>query len=348
MIRYRPMRLSDVPECVKLVATHPILAPRYAEGIVNLSPAWRRLLANDWFWITAVFEEVEGANVRRHGVGISVFVHEDFLHEAKKLPFFWLGPEIAKRVIGGRSPLLTEKQVAEANSREGLNLVVWQIGVNPEDVKRPEAMATGATAFVELHRGFRLKEMIVQGETPEHLAGVLNFGGLLFRHAEARYLDSPEGDPHRIVVDPHLAGLTREAAARRRGSWLASVFLYQSPRLGFSRSEQRLLLAALDGKTDDELSDSLYVSLSAVKKMWRSIYARVTEQLPELIPNLLADDVSAQDRGKEKKRPLIAYLRDHPEELRPYVRARVQEDVVKSRQIAAPWSKFRGSSRGSP
>ena len=127
-----------------------------------------------------------------------------------------------------------------------------------------------------------------------------------------------------IVQKPHLVGLTRETAARQRGSWFASLFVYQAPQLGFRRSEQQLLLAAMGGATDEELSDSLSVSLSAVKKAWRSIYTRVTEQLPELVPRQLTDEDLPQDRGKEKKRRLLTYLRDHPEELRPRSRRLVQ------------------------
>jgi hypothetical protein len=318
------MRHRDIPECARIVATHPALGPKYGDTIKDLPGVWRRLLDGEWFSMTAVFEEIQGTRVRTHGVGISVFVTDDFLLDAKTPPFFWLAPEITRRVAQGRSPLLTLKQVSETNSREGLNLVVWQIGVDPEDVKRHESMVTGANAFIELHRGFRLNEMVVQGETPEHLAGILNFGALLFRSTEGCYMDSPEENLDRIFEQPHLAGLTREAATRQKGSWLGSLFLYQPPRLGFSRSEQQLLLAARDGKTDEELSDSLSVSLSAVKKAWRAIYARVTEQLPELIPSQAFEATLTLDRGKEKKRRLLAYLREHPEELRPISRKLLQ------------------------
>jgi DNA-binding CsgD family transcriptional regulator len=185
-------------------------------------------------------------------------------------------------------------------------------------------MVTGANAFVDHHSGFRLNEMVVQGETPEHLAGILNFGALLFGNTEGCYVDSPKQNPDRVFEQPHLAGLTREAATRRKGSWLGSLFLYQPPRLGFSRGEQQLLFAAMGGKTDEELSDSLGVSQSAVKKTWRAIYARVGDNLPELIPNQLSEEELPQDRGKEKKRRLLAYLREHPEELRPYSRKLLQ------------------------
>ena len=56
-----------------------------------------------------------------------------------------------------------------------------------------------------------------------------------------------------IVAKPHLIGMTRELALARTGSWIGSLFLlYQPPQIGFSRSEQRLLLSAMHGRTDQE------------------------------------------------------------------------------------------------
>lgn len=322
------MRLSDIPQCVKCVASHSTLGPRYGKGIADLSVLLRRLLANDWYFNHALFEEVTDGKVKLHGVGFSVFVTDKFLAEAKTPPMFWLGPEIARRVARGDSPLLTEKQVAEANSGTGLNVVVCQTGFDPENITRPEATMVASTSFIEAHRGFRLNETVVQAESADHLAGVLNFGALLYSHTDGSYRDLAQPNHQQIVMQPHLAGTTQETAIRQQGSWLASLYFYEPPRLGFSRSEQRLLLAALDGKTDEELSDAMGVSLFAVKKSWRAIYTRVANGLPDLIPNAQSEEAPAPDRGKEKKRHLTAYLREHPEELRPFSRKLLQREAV--------------------
>ena len=105
--------------------------------------------------------------------------------EANNPPSFWFGPEITRRVARGHSPLLTEKQVAEANSRQGLNLLVLQTGLNAEYFTRPEATAVSATAFVEGQRGYRLKETFARAESTEHLAGLLKFGTLVLGSTEA-------------------------------------------------------------------------------------------------------------------------------------------------------------------
>ena len=91
-------------------------------------------------------------------------------------------------------------------------------------------------------------------------------------------------------------------------------------RASFSRSEQRKLSCAVPGATDEQLAEALETSLSVVKKMWVSIYRRVENYLPELVANPLTSDIPASGRGREKRRRLLAYLREHPEELRPVSR----------------------------
>jgi hypothetical protein len=346
LIRHRPMRHRDISECVRLVATHPILGPRYGGTIKDLPGVWRRLLSNEWFFTAALFEETQGSQAKTLGAGIDVVVTEEFFQEAKTPPYFWLGPELTRRIAQGRSPLLTEKQVAEANSRKGLNIVIWQSGVHPDDLKRPEIWEVGVNAFIKTHQGFRLNEWILQAESREHFVGILNVGSILYGRSDSDDPGPRQLDPGRAAVEPHLTGLPRETALRQVGSWTSTVFRYQPPILFFSRSEQRLLWAALEGETDERLSDSLGVSLSAIKKTWRAIYLRVADHMPELIPSQSPDEGSTQDRGKEKKRRVVAYLRDHPEELRPYERRLVQEDGLNSRRIVGSRSKSRPPNRG--
>jgi DNA-binding NarL/FixJ family response regulator len=106
-------------------------------------------------------------------------------------------------------------------------------------------------------------------------------------------------------------------AAKQPGSWANLFFAYRKPVIGFTPSEQRLLSAALQGGTDGELAHLLGVSLSAVKKMWASIYLRVQFRKPFDLKIELDESVDG-DRGKEKKQKLLVFLREHPEELRPY------------------------------
>jgi hypothetical protein len=60
-----------------------------------------------------------------------------------------------------------------------------------------------------------------------------------------------------ITAKPHLMYLTNELAMARVGSWATSLFTYNEQQIGFTRSEQRLLDAALRRLTDDEVASEL-------------------------------------------------------------------------------------------
>ncbi|SRR6266513_2148650 len=114
-VRYRPMRPNDAKECVEIVAAHPFVGPRYGSGTTDLRTVWLSLLGREAFR-AVVFEDGEDTQVRIMGVGVSAFVSHDFLLELKTPPFFWARPEMTKRVLCGESPLLSDKQVRQANA----------------------------------------------------------------------------------------------------------------------------------------------------------------------------------------------------------------------------------------
>lgn len=315
------MQPSDVRQSTGIVSAHPFVAPRYGTAIADLHKAWLRLVSRDGFCSAVVFEEVDGPRVNMIAVGVTVFVSDDFLRTMKTAPLSWIGPELAKRVARGDSPLLSWKQVQEANSRGGLNLVVWHATVCSEAMQRVEVWNELMIAFMERHRGYFLKEMVANAESVEHLMGMRNTGGFLLDPKAQRYGGFPDSTIPDLIHTPHIIGFAREMAPGSWGSWVGSLFHHQPPQIAFNRSEQRLLQAALDGgTTDEELSDKLGISISAIKKTWQMIYERAAVCLPELRPENLHGDDGKSERGREKKQHLIAYLREHPEELRPISR----------------------------
>jgi hypothetical protein len=319
VVRWRPMQRKDVPVCVEIVASHPVIGPRYGPAINNLRSAWLRLLGYDAM-TTAVFEEVNDARITIVGAGVGVFVRDEFIRELKTPPLFWFGPELMKRITAGNSPVLTDREVREANSGEGLNELVWETLTWTKFAKRTDVYHLMGNAYVEIHRGFLFKEMITsQAESAERLQWAVDAGGLYWDPLRQHYAKSPPRDLGGFVTRPHVVGITRELEFARPGSWVGTLFDYHPPRFGFSRSEQQLMLSALTsaGGTDRELASALNVSVPTVKKMWVSIYHRVVARDPELIPDSARLETGASERGREKRRRLLAYLREHPEELRP-------------------------------
>jgi hypothetical protein len=308
---------------VDIVANHPVIGPRYGPAIQHLPEAWLRLLHCDAL-NTAIVHAGEG-HAPICFFGVTAIVGDDFLRELKTPPHFWLGPGLTMRIMSGESPLLTGKQVREANSRDGLNLVCWEAGCRVEYETNSEVQRYMMSDFIQVHRGYRWKEVISsQSWSADHLEFVLRTGGHLWDPLACGYTSTLRTDPGEIVSKPHIVGTTRGLELERQGkwagSWVGALFDYHPPMLGLNRSQQRLLSCALPGATDEHLAETLGTSLPAVKKTWVSIYRRVEDHLPELIPDPLRSDLPASGRGREKRRCVLAYLREHPEELRPISR----------------------------
>jgi hypothetical protein len=54
-----------------------------------------------------------------------------------------------------------------------------------------------------------------------------------------------------------------------------------------------------------------------VKKRWHTIYERVVRADHDLLPAPIQNGPPTHLRGAERRRRLLNYLRQHPEELRP-------------------------------
>jgi hypothetical protein len=320
-LQWRPMKPNDVAECAEIIAAHPVIGKRYGSAIKDLRRSWFRLLGSEAM-TTGVFEEVEKGRVTLAGVGVGVFVHDEFIRELKSPPQFWFGPELAKRALRPDSPVLSDREVREANSGEGLNELVWETLPQLGFAERSEIYHLMGRAYIEIHRGYRLKEMITsQAESPQRLVWAIDAGGLCWDPKAARYVKSIKKGTEEFARSPHIVGITRELEGGRPGSWVGTLFDYQPPLLYLSASEQRMLMRCVSNNTgtNSALARELNVSLPTVKKMWLSIYERVSEIAPELIAGN-AKIGADNKRGKEKRRRLLAYLQDHPEELRPVLR----------------------------
>jgi hypothetical protein len=267
-----------------------------------------------------VFHVEEGPHAPICFFGVPVAVQDDFVREMKTSPPFWFGPELTRRTMRDESPVLTPSQLREANSGCGLNLVIWESLIRPGYEADSELQRYMMEIFIQVHRGYQWKEVIAsQAESPERLGHTLKTGAYLWDSMTSTYTSTLNKGSSEIFGNPHILGITRDLELKGRskwaGSWVGALFDYHPPMLGFSPREQLLLSRAIQGATDEHLGRTLGTSLPAVKKTWVSIYRRVHEHPLAL---LLVPDIPSNGRGKEKRRSLLAYLREHPEELRPF------------------------------
>jgi DNA-binding CsgD family transcriptional regulator len=212
---------------------------------------------------------------------------------------------------------LTDAEVRQANSTKGVNILIWPTATRADFENLPELLQKSQVIFFDTYRGFNIKRLQAQATNPLEITMAINSGGWYLLNAPSVHRQSFEEPVESIFLQPHMLEVTKEMAAKQPGSWANLFFAYRKPVIGFTPSEQRLLSAALQGGTDGELSDLLGVSLSAVKKMWASIYLRV-QSAKRLDVRIEVDESVNGDRGKEKKQKLLVFLREHPEELRPY------------------------------
>jgi hypothetical protein len=207
--------------------------------------------------------------------------------------------------------------IRRANATEGLNVLILHYGETPRlgpDVQRLVRFRM-LEAFIAAHRGYRIKEIVQEFWDEVEPEWVVNGWGRV-RNDYADWLRKSGVAAPPAGRRPYLIGVTREEALAVPGSPMGSVFVDAPPRFGFTPPEQRLLGEALGGQTDAELARGLRVAPSTVKARWRTIYDRVGEVASDLLP-VAADDGASGGRGPEKRRRLLEYLRQHPEELRP-------------------------------
>jgi len=308
----RQMEPGDVNHCVAMLAADPEEQRRYGAQLEQLSTAWLKLLRTGSL-NTTVIEDT--SNPRPVAFGVSVFIADEFLHELKAVPRRWIGPTLTNRVHSTIPGILAPVQIPQANSSSGLNLTIWSGVVSVAPDVGPMMHVELWRGFFEAHRGFQIKEIICQPLDPQKIRASFQ-AGFFWLSDEGHYVDGQLQSFEELSESPFIMGGDRETANRAFGSWLSGLFAYNPPTMYLRPTEQRLLLAALRGLTDEELADELRISVSAVKKTWRGIYERTGSMWNGDLPDDRAEDSDGK-RGKEKKQHFLSYLRAHMEELRP-------------------------------
>ena len=207
---------------------------------------------------------------------------------------------LADAVEGGEAPPLSEETLGRANADAGIDLVVFWVGYGEKEYPIPvdaSLRSRVVRAFQEIHAGNRLRRFTLETSDP---AVALRF--------QSNGLQPLRQENGAVVLSLH-----RDQALVGGDFGAQRFFSYDPPILGFSAAQRAILLLARQGYTDQEIATSLSKTTDSVKKRWAGIYTRFAAVFPGRLPE--GRDGS---RGTEKRRTLLAYLRDRPEELRPY------------------------------
>jgi DNA-binding CsgD family transcriptional regulator len=311
--RFRIGTSSDLPHCAKLLPAGFRASSKIRRRLVQL---WEGLFAAEasTFTIVEDLEQTHPANIE--AFGMSAFVTDRFVEEFCASPRPHLPAFIYERMLAGEKVVLSEQELLEANTTTGINIVVLHFGLHNQDLAAPrtmQALAAGTAGFYFFHGGYRVNCVIDEvygAQTAQYLeAGGFRLVRDFQKETPAAFADiSPAHYPYLFI-------LRRDWIEPGSVNPLSMLLSRSVPRIFFSKTERRVLERALLNESDTEICAGLGVSVDAVKKIWRSIYARVSRRAPFVIP---AGDLGAPgSRGQEKRRHLLEYLRTHLEELRP-------------------------------
>ena len=298
---WREVREADLLECLAIEPRH--LGDEIVGRECGLA-VWRELIRSRSFNSCVV----ESASLpgRILGFGASVFVTREFATREIEDPMPGLNSRIIASIANGASVVRPEADLYNACADQPLDVVTlfgnWIDGLSAEQVR--QIQTAFPMSFIEAHLGYRLNRLF-QENIGRAQCGYIESSGVW--RITKRYTDCERA----------LAVMTRSDAFSVSGSIAASLFQYQEPILGLRDGEKHLLVEALTRRSDDELAKGMNLSPATVKKRWQALFERVTDKHPTLLPSD-GDESSKLTRGPQKRHHILAYVRSHPQELRPY------------------------------
>jgi hypothetical protein len=299
---WRPISEADLSECLDI---QPECLGDQTVGRSSALRVWRALLDNPAFKANVIESERPIGGHKIVACGMGVFVTRSFADREIRNPRPGLNSRIIAGLAAGESVVLSRMQIGAGNAGDGIDFVnmygTWRDGIMNSD-QLAEAQALLGTSFVEHFSGYRFNRVLKEaiGQSRIALARATGTYRLVAEFQESQSA---------------LAVVTRESALAAPYSVAATMYRYQSPVLRLRPAEQKLLSAALSGRTDAELSSDLSLSIEAIKKRWMSIFDRIDEFKPEILSR---DEAESDGRGPQKRHRVVAYIRAHPEELRPF------------------------------
>jgi DNA-binding CsgD family transcriptional regulator len=312
-LELRDTTLSDLDRLARLVSPFQC-DPSKRETLIAM---WSDIIRSNCGVMTLAAEPEPPFTIVHFGCGI--FVGDSRAEEYHQCRRPFISRRLLAEWVAGERPFLNAEEIARANAGAGLNLVLTHYGGRRDD---PRADIANYESARRTLRGWNLRSFTAE-LFPDPPRDNREWGKSL----GYRVL---EYSPERLRADgieearaPFIWAATRFDAESNPGYAMALLFgSFMAPRLGFTRLEQHLLSLALDGATDASIARVAGLSESAVKKHFRRLYekARAIGVLA-----LVTDEGPAQPtRGVESRRHLLSYLREHPEEMRPYAGSKQQ------------------------
>lgn len=311
-MNFRNARPDDIDACIELLRADGgfTAEPAVWEALPQL---WRDALLNDELASFQVFEKPEPTGLSIVAFRLSAFFTESFAESYAAAPHGQVAAAVWRRVMAGHSPILDRSEIAHDNARGALKLGVLHWATRRRDPLNPETLRVLSlvpSAWQVAHGGYRLEQIVFYEMFYSAAAKVMANIGYRIRECEPVAGTAPDAEPAYVFYWP------KEDSALGLAALVPAIATSMpTPRFRLTPTQQRLIKAALEGARDRDIAEALGVRYDTVRQNWHSVYQRIEQIDPDMLPG---DKTSDGRRGDEKRRVVVEYMRQHREELRPF------------------------------
>lgn len=214
---------------------------------------------------------------------------------------------------GAAAHLLSADDVSKASPTRGLDLAVlglWQTSYDHTCHNGRRLLAMTCKMVEDMHRGYRIARVLLR--TRPELEPIMKASGFRKLITGA----APRRDGVRRADGDVIGVLSEaEAAAQLPVLPMMRLFEWERPRFRLSPGQKAVIELALRHLSDAEIAVRLGLTIKAVQTRWWHAYEKIGKIEPELAGSHAHRAVG---RGPESRRRVLAYIHDHPEEVRPY------------------------------
>ncbi len=302
----RPVEQADLRECLMM---QPARIGSERIGLKRALRAWDTILNDADSRISCLVEKITPHSREVVGFGLAVFVTSSFADANLANPQPGLNARIIESIDAGRSVIPGYRYLQTANAAAALDHVVMYSMDKPGSLNSHELDMVRnqlARAYVESFVGYRLRRMLHEIIDEYEFEKIKGYRGL---RIVKRLSERAPWTGSRALCEA-----TAESFSDDPASVAARPFIERlQPILDFSPSQKRLLIAALHGAENAELANRLCRTPAAIKRTWAGIFEKCLQHNPALLPT-----TKNSSRGQQKRHKVMAYIRAHPEEIRPF------------------------------
>jgi hypothetical protein len=316
-LRSRPLAVADIDECMQLW-------PRWIspdDALRQAAPALLAGLIDEPALISGVMEDVAlplGQRIQAWGLTMVLpqWLTQELGMDSQPRPY--TSKAVYDALLDGLLQPMSDREIGIANARGETEMMILHYTQRQHDVSDPYVSAVVAMAndtYRLFHDGYGLRSIYYETNgLSRAIAVAAGFQPCSQRDAESLATLPAE-------LRPQFLKLGRDhARTQMPGTPARNSFESQPPLFRFSPTQRRLLWLALFDESDEVLMRALDVSVHGLKKLWRGIYERVEDASPDFFGEGTPD--TDDRRGPEKRRQVLAYVRQRPEEVRPWHEAR--------------------------